>query len=163
MILFASYGRRRRRRQPLVSLFSCPRFLRPDIPWRSGQKLTGVRSPALPTLGSHDLTLTSFVARTTPRCATDACPGDRSRRQVEEEEGSRGWGSKPCPSVLRESIGFPPAAIPLFLLLALRLLRAFLFLTYVSPAEWMRLGVWASSVRRFRAIPSVQLIRYTNL
>lgn len=43
------------------------------------------RSPALPTLGSHDLTLTSFVARTTSRCATDACPGDRSRRQVGEE------------------------------------------------------------------------------
>ena len=93
--------------------------------WRSGQKLTGVRSPALPTLGSHDLTLTSFVARTTPRCATDACPGDRSRRQVEEEEGSGGWGSKPCPSVLRESIGFPPAAIPLFLLLLFFLLFGF--------------------------------------
>lgn len=45
------------------------------------------QSPALPTLGSHDLTLTSFVARTTSRCATDACPEDRSRRQVGEGEG----------------------------------------------------------------------------
>jgi len=54
------------------------------------------RSPALPTLGSHDLTLTSFVARTTPRCATDACPGDRSRgdgeeREVEDEGVNHAW------------------------------------------------------------------------
>lgn len=57
------------------------------------------RRLALPTLGSHDPTLTSFVSRSTTRCATDACPGD----------GGRARRSKPCPSVLRESIGFFPS------------------------------------------------------